>query len=162
MTRFFLAGLALLAVPVQAQNLAAQRGQILDQAAYLRHLEDTKKILQIESEIAALREQCRAQGFVCTGGEDVQEIIVEQPATAPEAPAPISPVQGLTLVGIAGGRARIASRGAGLSELTEGREIHGWRVMEIELDRVHLDQNGRRHTLHLDWLASSPQAEEDT
>lgn len=160
MTRYFLSGLVLIAASAQAQELDARRGLILDQAAYLRHLEDTKNILKIESEIAALREQCRRQGFICSGaGGGVVEIGATPAAPAPEtpqAPAPLEPVQELTLMGIAGGRARIASRTAGLSELVEGRAIHGWQIEKIELDRVHLRQGARRHTLHLNWAPAEP------
>ena len=160
--RLCVIGLVVFATVTQAQdNLDAQRGAILDQAAYLKHLEDTKRILQIESEIAALRSQCRAQGFLCGGGE-IREIRIEpETRAAPEtqAAAQMTLVQDLALVGIVGGRAQINSHGSGLVELVEGKTIGGWRIEEIELDRVHLHRGGAKHVLHLNWVADGPAAE---
>ena len=139
---------------VQTQDLAAVRGQILNHAAQVRALHQEKELLLLQNEIAKLRQECLRQGYTCAGGK-LREI-ARQTAASPDdsgasggAAAGGAPEAEFDLVGVVGGRARIARHGGGAGEYREGDAIGGWRLETIELDRVHLARDGGRRTLYI-------------
>ena len=144
---------AVAAATAQAQDLNAARGQILDHAAHIQTLHRERELLQLQNEIAKLRKECLGQGFVCSVGGLREAPVVRAPTAAAvgaaaDVPAGTSAVA-LQLLGVVGGRARIAHHDGQAHEYREGAAVFGWKIESIELDRVHLSQERVRHTLYI-------------
>ena len=137
------------AATAQAQDLGAARSQILDHAAQIQALHRERELLQLQNEIAKLRKECLHQGFVCAAG-GLREAPVVRTDTSTGAPAGAgAPQAEFHLLGVVGGRARIARRDGGAREYREGTAVAGWRIESIELDRVHLSQGHAKRTLYI-------------
>ena len=140
---------AIAAATAQAQDLNAARGQILDHAAHIQTLHRERELLQLQNEIAKLRKECLGQGFVCSVGGLREAPVVRAPAPAAAGVPAGTPAVELQLLGVVGGRARIAHHGGQAHEYREGAAVAGWKLESIELDRVHLSQERVRHTLYI-------------
>ena len=141
------------AAAAQTQDLGAVRGQILNHAAQIQALNQERELLRLQNEIAKLRQECRRQGYICAGDglrEIAREAVVARDDAAASAGSfAAAPAAEFDLLGVVGGRARIARHGGDAGEYREGDVIGGWRLEVIELDRVHLAHGGGRRTLHV-------------
>lgn len=148
-TFFMIIAALVVGAPAPARDLDAARGQILDHAAQVQALHRERELLRLQNEIAKLRKECLGQGFVCAVGGLRETAIAPAPAPASGPSSEAAPGAEFHLVGIVGGRARIAHRGGGAREYREGAVVAGWRLESIELDRAHLTHGRDRRTLHL-------------
>lgn len=133
----------------QARDLDAARGQILNHAAQVQALSQEMELLRLQNEIAKLRKECLLHGYTCAAGGLRETTTARRDAPDPGSSFEAASEAEFELVGVAGGRARIAHPGGETDEYREGDAVAGWRLETIELDRVHLSRGGVRRTLHL-------------
>ncbi len=133
----------------QARDLDAARGQILNHAAQVQALNREMELLRLQNEIAKLRKECLLHGYTCAAGGLRETTAAPRGAPDPGSSFEAAPEAEFALVGVGGGRARIARQGGEADEYREGDAVAGWRLETIELDRVHLSRGSARRTLHV-------------